>query len=282
MNTRYARLAARLGLAALGILTLAGAARAEELRQAGRRLAKDYEMAIVNIKIVISMQDGSDHPLEASGTVISADGLTVVPLNAVDPMSMARRVRGDTEGRGANTRVKDIKLVLDKRTEVPATVVLRDDDLNVALLRPLTKPTKPMKYIDMAKTADASLLEEVFVLARMGRVADREIGAMTGEIQSIVSKPRKFYIPSAELASGGTGVPIFDAESKVIGIVLVRINAGEVASNSDMVVIILPARDVKELADQAPAEAPKNIPIAAPGKTPVTPAAKKAPATTKE
>lgn len=270
-------LAIRTALAALLILGGAGLARAAELRDTGRRLAQELESAIVNVKIVITLQDGNDHPMEASGTVIGPDGLTAVPLNSVDPMSLARRIRaGDADNIGGNSRVKDIKLLVDKRTEVPATVVLRDDDLNIALLRPTRKLEKPMQYIDLNNTADAQLLEQVFVLSRMGRVADRVIGAMTGEIQAIVSKPRKFYIPSSELASGGYGVPIFDANAKLIGIVLIRINIGAVDSQNDMVAIVLPAKDLKELADQAPAEAPKQvIPIVDAPKGAKTPPVKK-------
>ena len=34
---------------------------------------------------------------------------------------------------------------------------------------------------------------------------------MTGEIQAIVNKPRKFYVPSSELASGGLGGKLIGA-----------------------------------------------------------------------
>lgn len=277
MRIRTLPLAIRSALAALMILSGAGLAGAAELRDTGRRLAQELELAVVNVKIVVTTQGGNDHPMEASGTVIAPDGLTAVPLNSVDPMSLARRVRGgDAEGAGGNTRVKDIKLLIDKRTEVPATVVLRDDDLNIALLRPMRKPEKPMHFVDLNNAADAQLLQQVFVLARMGRVADRVVGAMTGEIQAIVNKPRKFYIPSSELASGGYGVPIFDADAKFIGIVLIRINIGAVDSQNDMVGIILPAKDLKELAAQAPAEAPKEIiPIVDAPKSDKTPPVKK-------
>ena len=158
-------------------------------------------------------------------------------------------------GMGMVYLVKDIKLVVDKNEEIPATVVLRDNDLGLAFLRPTEKREKPFKYIDFTNSVQPQLLEQVMVLARMGRIADRQIGAMTGEIQAIVTKPRLFYVPSAELASGGFGVPIFSEAKKVVGLVLMRTLPSAASADSDdgMLGIILPASDIVEIADQAKA-----------------------------
>jgi hypothetical protein len=260
-------MSAFIGLAAWFGITPAARAQAAggapaDIRATGRQLAKESASAILTVRLVISHKIGyegqqsqeGERKNEISGTVISPDGLTMVPLSEIDPSEMFRRMRSDGDKVSCETRVKDLKLILDKKTEIPATVVLRDPDLDLAFLRPIDKPKEPMKYIDLAKNTTPELLQQVCVLARMGKVADQEIGVMTGEIQAIVSKPRTFYVPSAELASGGFGVPIFAADGTVVGVVLMRTLPGAAAQESggDALAIILPAADIKEIADQAP------------------------------
>jgi hypothetical protein len=266
---------ARLPIAALLIALGAAALPAQpELRATGRKVAQDFGDSIVTVKAIISVQatlGGNQSPEEeykgeTSGTVVAPDGTTVIPLSEIDPTNVFKRMMSPDRAAqiSIDSRVKDLKIVLKgQRKEVDATVVQRDPDLDLAVIRPVVKPDVPMKAIDLDNSVEPQLLEQVFVMARMGRVADYEIGVMTGEIQSIVSKPRTFYIPSAELASGGFGVPIFNADSKLIGLVLNRIAPGGISEssigmgNSDggMVAIILPAADIKEIVAQArPAE----------------------------
>lgn len=256
-------------LAGLTLLVFAAPAQSQDLRQTARKLVADYGSAIVNVQIVLSLQfsmGGQNSPenevkAETSGTVIGSDGLTIVPLSAVDPAQLYKRFMSNSD-RNVNSRVKDIKLIVNKRTEIPATVVLRDTDLNIAFLRPVKKPAAPMKAFSLADAAEVQLLDEAVVLSRLGKVGDREISVMTGEIQSIVTKPRKFYVPASELASGGFGVPAFTADGRILGIVLMRTAPGGMEESGapgmgegGMLGIILPIKDIKEVADQAPQEA---------------------------
>lgn len=293
----FHRLCLVLALTFSAWLVAAGAG-AEELRDTGRRLAKELGAAIVNVQIVLSQQSSfggnnseNEVKMETSGTVINPDGLTIVPLSAVDPSQVLKRMMSGDMGNqmSLNSRVKDIKLIVNKRKEIPATVVLRDEDLNIAFLRPIKKPAEPFKAIDIKTTAEPRLLDEVMVLARMGRVADREISVMTGEIQCLITKPRKFFVPSSELASGGLGVPIFDKNARFIGIVLMRTSPGGMEDSAGsmlgmggqggVLVVILPAKNIQDEAAQAPKEASEKLlnPSATPGPA-ATPLARKRPA----
>ena len=240
---------------------------AAELRETGRKIAKEYESALVSVEIVIGMKVGNDEreqKLTINGTVIDEHGLTLVPLEGVDPASMIRRMVGDrAEEMQIESRVKDIKIKIDK-VEMEATVVLRDADLNLAFLRPTKKPKAKMKFFDFKEGAKPELLEELLVVTRMGRIADNVVGVMTGEVQAIFERPRTFYIPSAELASGGVGVPIVNADGKMIGIIQMRLlsQAEREGSGADLfgigpdsssMAVILPASDVVEMQEQAPA-----------------------------
>jgi hypothetical protein len=257
IGSRFANALATLFVLALAGW-LAGPVPAQDLRQTGRRMAEQKGDAIVTVQVVISMTfQGSnerERRQELNGTVLSEDGLTLAPLSELDPSETMRRLAGPAAGDFQfESRIKDLRLVHPiTKKELDATVVLRDPDLDLAFIRPTEKPEKPFVAIDPADGAQPQLLEQVFVLARMGKVANRAVGVMTGEIQAIVEKPRKFFIPSSELASAGMGVPTFSAEGRFIGIVLMRTMAGAPQDTGErMIGIILPAEQVARIAEQA-------------------------------
>jgi hypothetical protein len=272
MKTRsHSAFSPRVALLGLAMAALAvGSARAQDLREAGRRVVDQYQQAIVTVRITSSVKvsyGGQDNPeqeskIETSGTVIGPDGLTLLLLSAVDPASALRGRMDQNPNFKIDTQVKDVKIMLADRSELAATVVLRDPELDIAFIRPSQKPDKPLKSIDLAQSVEAGMLEPVFVLARLGRVADRAPAAMTGEIQAIVAKPRKFYVPSAELASGGPAVPIFNAKAQLVGFVMGRRMPGAAeddvqdmmgAGSGSSLAIVMPADQVAEIVKQVPA-----------------------------
>ena len=82
-----------------------------------------------------------DRTFEQLGTVVSADGRVLLAASAIDPA-------GVMDGRTVNTpmgemkisatsQVKEAFIVLADGTEIPAKVVLKDKDLNLALVAPI-------------------------------------------------------------------------------------------------------------------------------------------------
>lgn len=254
------------GCALALLLVMATTAGAADLRATGRDLAAKYGNAVIRVNVVINQKasfGGEDREEEVSheinGTIIGEDGLTLVPLSNIDPSSMVKRMMGDqmNEQIKFETTVKDIKMLMADGKEVRATVVSRDSDLDLAFLRPTTKSDKKFTAINLADNANAQLLEEVVVLARFGKIANRRIGVMSGEVQGIIEKPRKFYVPSSELGTGGYGLPIFNENSKLVGFVMIRTMAGSRSADSDerTLGIIMPASDILEIAKQVPEKA---------------------------
>lgn len=251
----------------LAILLIASAtAGAADLRATGRDVAAKYGAAVIRVNVVIKQKVSyggqGEREQEASheinGTVIGEDGLTLVPLSSIDPASMYKKMMGDNDEVKFETTVKDIKLIMPDGKEVAATVVSRDTDLDLAFLRPVKKPATKYAAIDLADNAKPQLLDPVLVIARFGKIANRRVGAMTGEIQGIVEKPRTFYVPSSELATGGYGLPIFNDGGKVVGIVMIRTMPGgrDASSRDDSTMgIIMPASDILEIAKQVPEKA---------------------------
>lgn len=265
---------------ALALMMAAATASAADLRATGRDLAAKVGNAVIRVNVVIKitaqMEQRQEREVahEINGTVIGEDGLTLVPLSDIDPASMLRQTR-DIK---VETTVKDIRLLMPDGKEIPATVVSRDMDLNVAFLRPVNKNGTKFTAVNLADSANPQLLEEVCVVARLGKIANRRISVMTGEVQAIVEKPRTFYVPSSELATGGEGVPIFNETGKIVGIVMQRMVA--VSDDDDSMVIIMPASDIDEIAKQVPEKAPAGEDTTA-GTTAVKPAPSPTPAPTK-
>jgi S1-C subfamily serine protease len=168
-----------------------------------------------------------------------------------------------------NSELSDIKLLREDGSEVPADIVLRDKDLDLAFIRPKTRPSTPMAALDLGQAGTAQILDQVISLNRLGEAAGRSYAASVERVSAIARKPRLFYLPSGE-SSVTMGAPVFTADGKVLGIFVMRsINRKSsfmdmLSSRSDALTpIILPGTDILKAARQAPEAKPdaqKNEP----------------------
>ncbi|MCL4217503.1 MAG: S1C family serine protease, partial [Candidatus Hydrogenedentes bacterium] len=194
-------------------------------------------------------------PQEVSGTVIGADGLTVVSLNRADPSTMLRQLYGDQEGFDISSEIKDVKILMEDNSEVDAEVVLRDKDLDLAFIRPLEKPEAEFAHVSLDIAPEVKIFDPVIVLNRLGTVARRTYAVSLDRIDAIVEKPRKFYLPSSAQNRSELGSPVFTAGGEFIGIGVIRAIQGEQSffgGGENFTIIIVPASDIKESAIQVP------------------------------
>jgi S1-C subfamily serine protease len=152
--------------------------------------------------------------------------------------------------------VTDIRLLLNDGTEIPSEIVLRDKDLDLAFIRPKTKPTAAMPAVDLSKSAPAQLLDQVVTLNRLNSAAGRAYAASVERISAIIQKPRTFYIPDSSMTSTTLGSPAFALDGKVVGVFVMRAITSRGGSSRNyrdsMTTIILPAEDIYKAAKQAP------------------------------
>ena len=261
-----------LGLCAA---VLAAPLSAQDSRGAAREVVTRWQSAIVNVRIVLKMRmsmggremQASDDPVDAVGTVIDPSGLTVLSLGALNPGALMSKIMGANSGGGSEPQVEitseptDVKIRLSDGTELPARIVLRDEDLDLAFLRPTKKPEKPLVSIDLNQSAKPSLLDQVLVLTRLGRVGGWTAGASLHDVGAIIEKPRTFYVLSGMMT--GMGTPAFLTNGRVVGLLTLRqVEAGRSSLFSmmggtegmGMLGVILPAADVLDIAKQAPAK----------------------------
>lgn len=243
---------------------------AQDNRAAARDLVKKWQEAIVNIRVVVKMRmsmggrelQSNDDTIETVGTVIDPGGLTVVSLSSVNPGPMMTKLMASGNGSGQGVEIvsepTDLRLRLADGREVPSTIALRDEDLNLAFIRPITPPEKPFVAINLADYAPPALLDQVVVFGRLGRVGGWAPSAALRDIGGIVLKPRTFFVLAGDTA--GTGTPAFLPSGKVVGILTVRQVANDRPSafagmsgseGLGLLPVILPADDVLEISKQA-------------------------------
>jgi Trypsin-like peptidase domain len=246
MRRQWNLIAAFILLTSLGLVSLT----AGELAQKGREIFNKQQRAVVTVHVVLKVSSGSGGSRESqqdiTGTVIDPSGLTVLALSACDPTEMTRRLTPDYN---IESEVTDVKILVDD-AELPAEIVLRDKDLDLAYVRPKTKPATPMASVDLGKSGTALPLDEVIALNRLNKAASRAYAASAGNVAAVIQKPRTFYIPDG-MSSAAFGAPVFLLDGKILGIFVRRAVGGGGSSRDNITSIILPAEDILKGAKQA-------------------------------
>jgi hypothetical protein len=241
---------------------LAVPARADDLAPKGRDIFKQHQQAVVTVQVVLKMSysganRSSENRQELTGTVLDPSGLTVLALSACDPSEMYQRMTsGGSSQYKLETEVTDIKILLADGAELPAEIVLRDKDLDLAFIRPKTKPATPMAAVDFTKSAPAQLLDQVITLNRLNSAAGRAYSASVERISAVIQRPRTFYIPDSTMTATALGCPAFALDGNLVGVMVMRAvsskGGGGRGLRDNMTSIILPAEDILKAAKQAP------------------------------
>jgi hypothetical protein len=255
------------------MLLMAGAGLgAQDERAAAREIVKKWQDAVINVRVVLKMRisvggremQAMDDSVDTVGTVIDPSGLTVMSLGALNPGAMMNKLIG-AAGSGAPERTEfgseptDLKLRLADGREIPAKIVLRDEDLDLAFVRPVAKPDKPFVAVNLADAGRPAMLDPVIILTRLGRVGAWTPAASLQNIGAIIERPRTFFV-TASGPMNALGVPAFTAAGKVVGLVTMRsVDAGRPSmfgmmggtESLGLLPVILPAADVMEIAKQA-------------------------------
>ena len=240
---------------------LAAAARAEVLAPAKKLFAEKSD-AVVWVtgvaKISFSAADSKDggvnlpddeSKVEALATLVDTNGLAVTILSQLDPARALsgrslRTAQGPVKVEAVST-LKEVAIVMPDGTEIPAELILKDTDLDLAVLRIKTasKEAKGLviNAIDLKDSATGHVLDETVTLTRMDEVFNRVPNVFVGQVNMVTKKPRVFL-----RATGATGgCPTFNADGKILGITTGRYVKGKTPAAA-----IIPAADVLEVLGQ--------------------------------
>lgn len=225
----------------------------------GRAVQARHKAAVVTVQMVVKVtwsmggnSNQNESKVETTGTVIGADGLTVLALSSTDPSSISKTMGSDFK---MDAELSDIKLLLEDDSEVPAEVVIRDVELDLAFVRPVEKVKMDLAFVDLNDSGDVELLDRVVTINRLGRVANRVYSASFEYIDAVVEKPRRYYIPGNDPTSTSAGCPTFRLDGKIVGVFVLRAisaEAGNAGRRDNVMPIILPAADILEGVAQVP------------------------------
>lgn len=276
----------RIVLVTLLALLLAGSVCQAQVELDARKIAEAHRDAIVTVSIVFDIKssyggqtDSREQKHSTTATIIDPDGLTVASLVQVSPDSYLSQM--DSAGESTKYDIKDIKIKTADGDDIPADLVLRDRDLDLAFIRPKTKPAQPLPYVDITNASTPQILDQVVILSRLGQLANHAASARLDRVESVVTKPRTFYIINGTLHQE-LGIPVFTIDGKCVGILVVRLNMSKSASSEErMYLTVLPCSTLANAAKQAKTAEPEKTVSKPPAKpAPKTPAkpAPKAPA----
>ena len=248
---------------------------AQDIAAKGRQIFEKNRGSVVTVQLIVENKFGvaglsneaQESKQEVTGTVIDTSGLTVVSLSGTDPSSLMQGFMGGAGGEGEDnikfkmeSELSDVKLLCNDGSELPAEIVLRDKDLDLAFLRPKSKPSTPLQALDLSASGKVDVLDDVISINRLGKVANRAHAATVERIAAIVQKPRLFYVPGGDASVAGLGCPAFNLDGKVVGIFVMRsLKSGGgggmnmfAMSSAPITAILLPAEQVRKVAAQAP------------------------------
>ena len=248
MNLRQIRRLAVIAFSLTAFLALAkkGADPIKTWRTLLKERSECVTWVSATVKVEISSGGRSYPPqeqkLEALGTVLSNDGLVALSLTKVDPTaSILSRVRGG--GASVNVNYSEVNILMQDGSEVPAKLILKDSDLDLAFLLPL-KDKEKIVFQPVPKSHKKTKpqpLDEVASLGKLSRNLYRQSTLMRGWVNAVIEKPRKYYV--IDRLSAGT--PVFDASGNWLGIGVYKMVSGKPTQ-----IVTLPAEDVLEIAEQ--------------------------------
>lgn len=199
------------------------------IKENAQKVLSEKKDAVVHISATITMDVSvagqrmpvPDRPIKSTATILNKNGLIVLPLDILDPSKqMKARVKLQLGGQDFEIKAffKNVKVNFSDGTELPAKVVLKDEDRNLAFLKvDLTQEdAKDLKFsfIELNAKAKVKLLDEVFVLTRLPKALYGKPALYLGQISCIIKRPKNIIVTTI----AKPGAPVFNTQGQAIAI----------------------------------------------------------------
>jgi hypothetical protein len=244
-----------------------------EGKKAAEEIINKWQDAVITVKVVIKVRfvvegretDETEDVMETIATMIDPSGLAVLSYSSVDPV----RILDDYFKQLQNlpnvhieSDLTDVKMFLSDGREIPAKIVMRDNELDLLFIRSVNAIDGPVHALELSKNADElSIMDEVLILTRLGSMTGRIPSVSLYRIEAIVKKPRIFYVIDENALSGRLGAPVFSLKGKFLGVLVLiskkteykKIGMSELfggASRTGILPGILPAEEIAAVAKQ--------------------------------
>ncbi len=258
MKTSFKKWIALAAAGAAAIIAPLTFAASDADSAAGKAILKKYSETLVGVELVLVTKGGrgggtQEIKREVSGTVIAANGMTVVSLVTLDQGRAAA-------GRGADsaTEFKEVKMRLADNTEIPAAVVLKDAELDIAFIVPTGEgATKTYPFLNLGEATEPNILGTYFEIGRLNKLLQRVAVVNTVTVIGTIDRPRKVILLEDDATLGS---PVFDQQGKLLGLGFCFVINGSLARQ-----VLVPPGDIADLAKQAVAAREAELPMALPG-----------------
>jgi len=219
------------------------------------KLLKEKTPSTVTVKFILKMSMGGmmgedqEDETEATGVMIDPKGVVLCSNTQLGGfMGMLARMMGEM-GSQFSANPTDIKVLVGEDTEgKEAEIVARDTELDLAWIRIKTPPEHPYEFVDLTKSADVEVGQEIVGVRRLGKHFGRVAAAGSGRIGGITSKPRKLFVPTGGI-SGMLGLPVYRAGGEVVGVLVMQMPDSEDADMMNPAAMLGMLSDMQSLMD---------------------------------
>jgi hypothetical protein len=248
--------------AALGPVARSGRAEDSAAAQA-RRIFANSRDAIVKVTGVATLRlTAADRPgmsipereqkVRSDATVIDKTGLVVLSLSAIDPARLLDGRETNTPAgpmkMEASATVKELEIILADGTEIPATMVFKDTDADLAFVRPKADApeVKGVTFapVDLTSSGRAAAADPTVSVTRLDDVFNNEPALTMGQVSAVIERPRACFLTTNMVRS----CPTFALDGTLLGIGAVRITKAQ-----GQALVIVPASEIGKLVAQVPA-----------------------------
>jgi len=228
---------------------------ADELAKQGRAIMDANQEAVISVQTVVQINvDGREREQDgwANATIIDPSGLCVLSLSFIDPFSL---LPGNMSGGGTReTKVVTLNMLMGDGKELPAKVVLREKDRDLAFVLPVEIPDEPLPHIDIFNVNQPQLLDHVVIVMQLGQVARRAHAIAIDRVEAVVEKPHEYYVLGEHRSRGVISAPVFAVDGAFVGMGATRsTRAGSGGGmGDDVLVIVVTAQDIQDAVAQFP------------------------------
>ena len=208
----------RSALASAGITAneqeTGGAKTGEEndLATVGRAILAEFQDSVVSIS-TITERNNRTRENWSVGVVMGTDGLIAASRTGL-----------------ARTDIKELKIVLGDGSELKATMVLEDLDLDLAFIQPDAQEVEeqgiefpPSPFAGEIPPVGLQFADPVIILTRESLAFFRQPKLVVTHVDSVVENPRRYY-RTPEKQAGAVG---FDANGNLVGLYARRVTGEE-------------------------------------------------------
>lgn len=265
LRSRSSAFLPALALACAALLSPASLRAAESPAEIDyAKFVADKSGPVVAVKFLLKMGGpfGGDEEqeTEVSGIVIDPSGLVLCSNNDMGGfMGMMSRMMGAMGHESPEVSVvpKDIRvLVGNDPTEIPATLVARDTELDLAWIRVKDPGDRKFAHVDLSASVSPALGARVISVFRMDKYFDREPIFGEARIVGEVKKPRRLFVPMGAISQ--SAMAVHSADGALVGVTILQapdfepgMNPMSFAESMQSGVLILPAEEVKKATDRA-------------------------------